>query len=240
MSLLSKYFNIIWTEAEAAYKQEILSLVEVNPAGRMVDLGCDNGEWTQRLARAMQVKNGNLYGIDLIPQRYKLAVQRGVNVSKSNLNNKLPYKDNFFSFVHANQVIEHLWQLDTFVSEVHRVLKKGGYAIICTENLASWHNIGALLLGYQPFSLTNISFTGAVGNPLALHNGELGGMREHGSWHHTRVLAFQGLVDIFNKHGFKVESATGHGYFPLPTVVAKFIVSIDPKHCAFPIVKIRK
>jgi hypothetical protein len=32
------------------------------------------------------------------------------------------------------------------------VLVRGGRTIVCTENLASWHNIAALVVGLQPFS----------------------------------------------------------------------------------------
>ena len=52
-----------------------------------------------------------------------------------------------FDVVHANQVIEHVFDLDRFVSEIKRVLAPGGRAIICTENIASWHSVAALFLG---------------------------------------------------------------------------------------------
>jgi len=80
--------------------------------------------------------------------------------------------DASFDVVHANPVIEHVFDLDRFVSEIKRVLAPGGRAIICTENLASWHNVAALFLGFQPFSTTNISETRPIGNPFALHVGD--------------------------------------------------------------------
>src|SRR6266545_1564047 len=69
-----------------------------------------------------------------------------------------------------------------------------GAAVVCTENLASWHNIGALALGYQPFSLTNVSDVRPIGNRFALHAGEA---PEHDeSWQHVQVLTMSGLRDI--------------------------------------------
>lgn len=56
-----------------------------------------------------------------------------------------------FDLVHANQVIEHLYETDLFIKEIYRILKKGGYAIISTPNLAGLHNIVSLILGKQPF-----------------------------------------------------------------------------------------
>ena len=240
--MIGQYFTTIWSNAEKKYKEKILDLIEPNKKGKMIDLGCDNGDWTIKLAKSMGVRKGNIYGIDVIEDRYIDAIKKGIIVKKSDLNKKFPFRNNEFDFVHANQVIEHLWDLDKFVSEIKRVLKKRGYAIICTENISSWHNIFAVTLGFQPFSVTNISFRGAIGNPLALHVQDSleEGMRAHGSWHHTRVLAYEGLRDIFVKHGFKVDYYGGLGYFPFPSLLANFLSLIDPRHTAFPVLKVRK
>lgn len=48
----------------------------------------------------------------------------------------------------SNQVIEHLYDTDNFVAEVHRILRSGGTAVVSTEKAASWHT-GSLLLGWQ-------------------------------------------------------------------------------------------
>lgn len=71
-----------------------------------------------------------------------------------------------------NPVIEHLFDTDNFVSESFRILKPGGYTIVSTVNLASWHNIFALILGYQPFDFANISIKGTIGNPFSLWKDE--------------------------------------------------------------------
>ena len=84
-------------------------------------------------------------------------------------NDRLPYDDESFDVVCSNQVIEHLARTDNFVSEILRVLRPGGYAVTSTENLASWHNIAALALGWQPFSLSNVSKVLGLGNPLAIY-----------------------------------------------------------------------
>ncbi len=57
-----------------------------------------------------------------------------MRVSKSDLNGPLPFESNHFDLIHANQVIEHLHDVDTFMSEIFRVLAPGGMVIISTEN----------------------------------------------------------------------------------------------------------
>jgi hypothetical protein len=106
--------------------------------------------------------------------------------------------------------------------------------VVSTENLAGWHNIVALVAGWQPFSLVNVSHqSGALGNPLALHRGESFPWE---SWEHMRVFAYRGLGELFSAHQLDVETIVGAGYFPLPARVGRW----DPRHAAFITVKARK
>jgi hypothetical protein len=116
------------------------------------------------------------------------------------------------------------------VGETRRVLAPGGTALICTENLASWHNVGAAALGYMPFSLTNISAKGPVGNPFALHMGEPG---QTDSWQHVHVLTLDGLVRIFEMHDFRVKHTFGAGYYPAFGKLARSLARLDPRHAHF-------
>jgi 2-polyprenyl-3-methyl-5-hydroxy-6-metoxy-1,4-benzoquinol methylase len=221
------------TKAYEKNRENILKLLEVNKKAKLLDLGCDDGEWTTELAKKIQTKD--IYGYEIIKERAKKAEEKGIKVNLGNLNKPLNYSNGMFDVVHANQVIEHLNNTDMFLEEICRILKPGGYSVISTENLSSWHNIFALLLGYMPFSLTNISLkTGAVGNPLAPHTGE--DFWEEDSWQHQRIFTIRGLKDLSVLHGFKFESVLASGYYPFGSLFSK----IDPRHSAFISVKIRK
>ncbi len=87
---------------------------------------------------------------------------------KADLNYKWPVKSEEFDVITSNQSIEHIWNTRLYISEIFRCLKPSGYAVVATENLASWPNILALLAGYQPFSTTNICGY-SLGNPLIWH-----------------------------------------------------------------------
>jgi hypothetical protein len=128
-----------------------------------------------------------------------------------------------------------VYDTDHFVAESRRILRPGGYTIVSTENLASWHNVAAALLGWQPFSLTNVSSVAlSIGNPLGVHRGE----RDHHprAWQHHRVFACRGLIELYEAHGFLVEAVLGAGYYPLPTEVA----TKHPRHAAFLTLKARR
>ncbi|MBU4348432.1 class I SAM-dependent methyltransferase [Patescibacteria group bacterium] len=164
MFLRKKLIHLV-DNAKNDNDKNILGLLEKNSNARLMDLGCDDGKWTLRLGEKVCTKN--LFGIDIVDKKIQEAIKKGIECKKVDLNNDLPFEDNYFDIVHANQVIEHIYDLDKFMSEIYRVVMLNGYVIISTENLASWHNIFSLLFGWQPFSATNY-LPGSIGNPLAL------------------------------------------------------------------------
>lgn len=97
-----------------------------------------------------------------------------------------------------------------------------------TESLASWHNIAALALGWQAFSLTPVSrVRQGLGNPLAnLRDGE---GEDINGWEHLRIFSYRGLAELFDAHGFVAVSVMASGYYPLPARVAH----LDRRHGAF-------
>ena len=222
--------NRMWAGAESTYRAKILDALAEDPTALLLDVGCDDGEWTERLRRKLRIPAGQVLGLEIVPDRAGLARARGFKVQVGDIDEPWPFADDSADVVHANQVIEHVRRLDHFVREARRVLTARGVAVVCTENLASWHNVGALLLGYQPFSLTNISERGSIGNPLALHLGEAAGGE---SWQHVHVVTLSALRALFEANGFRIESAWGAGYHPFTGRLAARLASLDPRHAHF-------
>jgi SAM-dependent methyltransferase len=221
----------LWEANEAAYRSRLLDAVSRAGGTRLLDVGCDDGEWTSEVAACLGSEPSEVTGIEIVEEPRTLAQARGYDVRAADLGQPWPFDDETFDVVHANQVIEHVHRLDHFVGEIRRVLAPGGAAVICTENLASWHNVGAVALGYMPFSLTNISQRGVVGNPFGLHDGEDVWRPE--SWQHVHVLTLDGLRSIFELHGFVVEEAFGTGYYPAWGRAGEALARRDPRHAHF-------
>src|SRR5882762_7958281 len=138
-------------EAASELNQEnIKELVAGHAPDRLCDLGCNDGGWTLEVGR----RSGHLHGVEIVLEQARLARGHGINAIVADLNQPLPYVDESFDLVHANQVIEHLDDVDMFLSEIYRILRRGGHTVISTENGSSWHNIGAAVLGWQIFSLS--------------------------------------------------------------------------------------
>lgn len=232
--MIKTFFRDMRNRAVMDHRRCILACLE--PSDReiaLLDCGCDDGEWT--LQAGARVGNARLYGIEIVEERRREAERKGIVARPGNLEEAFPFPDGFFDAVHANQVIEHLADTDRFIAEIRRTLKPGGYAVICTENLSGWHNIFSLVMGWQPFSLSNVSQKRfQIGNPLALHRDQ--GAESPKSWQHSRVFSYLGLREIFLVHGFDVERTLGSGYYPLPGLLGK----LDPRHAAFLTLKVRK
>jgi SAM-dependent methyltransferase len=125
-------------------------------ADHYLDLGCGNGSLTKYIANL--VRSSRVVGIDINPLALEKAKEAGIEVYRIDLNNEpLPFAGESFDLITAFELIEHLWNKDFFLKEVFRVLRKGGFFILSTPNLASWVNRILLLFGYLPLHY-DISF----------------------------------------------------------------------------------
>lgn len=232
-NFLRSYLQTIWHNSASVNNEILASLVESREHATILDLGCEEGSLIQERMKD-KIKHPIIHGIDIDGQKVKKAKKRGIKAIKADAQKPWPYKNNFFDIVTANQLIEHLSKTDLFLEEVFRVLKPKGYLLLSTENLSSWHNIFALILGWQAFS-QDISTRKPIGNPMRLI------AEQKPSWAlHVKIFTLKGLGEIIELHGLKVEKRFGAGYFPFPPALSRLLSSVDPIHAAFIGVRARK
>lgn len=229
---MKQFLEKMYAGAVDLNHRNIFGLFEKNAQAHFLDLGCDDGVLTKKMAERIGAKD--ISGVEIVEERIRQAEDNGVKVKNFDLNGTFDFENESVDVIHANQVIEHLHNSDNFIGEVHRILKKGGYAIISTENASSWCNIFASIMGWQIFSLTNFSSKKqGIGNPFSLHRD---GDVHLDSWNHIRIYNIRGLKEYFEAFDFKVEALRGAGYFPLPG----WIGNIDKTHCHFMTFKVKK
>lgn len=94
---------------------------------RLLDVGCGAGNMIHHLSRYGQVR-----GVEIDARPAAVARQRGYMVDLGDAGRSLAYPDATFDIVTALDVIEHNQDDLSFLREVHRVLKPGGYLVVTT------------------------------------------------------------------------------------------------------------
>lgn len=218
MKFINKLLQHVYVQAEQLNNQNIIqALRKTGPHSTLLDVGCWDGENTKIWARAAGAKN--VFGIEPVKKRWKNKFK--VFSIKADTN-KWPLKDNSVDCVVSDQVVEHLCDLDCFFAQAHRVLKPGGYIITSTNNLSSFHNIFALLMGWAPFDLTNSSsLKWGIGNPLATHRGESD--KRGRTWTHKTVYTAHWLMEWQRAYGFIPLEVYGAGLYPLPAILGRYV-----------------
>jgi len=219
-AIIKRYILYIANRAYIAHQLNLLKLSRLKSDPQLIaDLGCGNGYLSSRL-----FDSSKLIGVDINIQSLKDAKQRGLQVVCSDLNRSLPFRAKIFDIVFSDQVIEHLIDTDNFAQEIKRILKDDGIAIIGTENLASWPNVFALIIGIQPSSGPYISAKFKIGFHPVWSKVDFSYSCYTG---HNKVFAYRSLKKFFQLHGFTVLSSMGSGYYPLP---CNLLAKIDKLH----------
>jgi 2-polyprenyl-3-methyl-5-hydroxy-6-metoxy-1,4-benzoquinol methylase len=211
---------------ETLFRQSVLSALKTMRGEVLVDIGGFDGEYS--LLAGNTVGAQTIYCIDHDDTALRRAKKRGLIGIKADLNTTIPLASDMADVIICNQVIEHIAKTDFLVKEMARILKPGGKLLLCTPNLSSWHNIVALLLGYQPFSM-QISDAYYLGNRLHPLNGQV----IHEEQAHLRVFTHFSLTDLCLKYGFKLVKQEGVGFYPFSGGVAKWLARIDRIHSAY-------
>jgi SAM-dependent methyltransferase len=220
--------NRVFEASEAENRAAIVRIVQEHaPLPRVLDLGCYDGRFTRQLAEAARAEL--VAGVELLSEHAALACRRGVRVVLGDLNAPLPFAAGSFDLVHANQVIEHLQGTDRFLREAARVARPGGLIVVSTNNLASWHNVASLALGFQPHP-SHVSDEVHVGNPL---NGRDGVAHADAGQTHLRIFTGRALTELARYHGLEVVAMGASGYYPLPPRLARPLARLDRRHAAF-------
>lgn len=223
----------IFEDADRQIKEATLQLATpigsyFDWCGNFLDCGPGNCIFTEELVQ--RLGGPNAFVADYNERRRKIAVDKGWTARYSDCNEHIAYPDSYFDAIHAGQIIEHLCDTDTFVRELYRVLKPGGYCLISTPNLASWHNIVTLMLGQQP----HVAMVSDEIVRWKLADEEVDEPK------HRRIFTGPGLRMLLEHHGFMVEIIRGAGYYPFPGAMGQLMGRLDAAHCAYIVAKARK
>jgi len=155
----------------------VLEWLAPQPGERILDLGCGDGQLTQRIADSGSI----VTAIDASAEMVAAARQRGVAADQGPAES-LPYPDGSFDAVFSNAVLHWVRGQDEMMEQVRRVLRPGGRFV---AEMGGHGNIAAIRVAFAAV-LAKYGFA------------ELG---ERGNYYPTP----DAYSRLLNKHNFTVE-----------------------------------
>jgi len=167
-----------------------LDLVRPLPGASYLDIGCANGVLTRVYAE--RIGAAKVTGVDFVD----MEMGPGIRFEQANLDTRepLPFDAASFDVVTCMETLEHLHDTDHIVSEIRRILRPNGYAILAVPRLDALLNMAMLAVGYQPPAI-ECSLRMRYGSPDSSPR-----VSGHVS-HFTR----RALLELVRANGFSVE-----------------------------------
>jgi SAM-dependent methyltransferase len=147
------YYEDLWSELPEELEppdwelRRRFLLSGVRPADRSLDLGSGSGEFTAVLAGA----GAEVVGVEVAEAALARARSRHPELEfrLAPIDGPLPFDDGAFDLVWCSEVIEHVADTARWLSEVRRVLARGGRLLLTTP---SHGRLRLTLYGLEPFS----------------------------------------------------------------------------------------
>ena len=219
MIIPNKLRGILAKETAENHKRitELCTKYFKNKESKILDVGSGDGKLLDKIAKSTKINTKKFFCVEHDKIYIKKLENYGFSVKSFDLNTKFPYKNNSFDYVIANQIIEHLYFTDHFISEIRRILKPGGLIILSTTNLVAIHSRLLILFGFMPNSLH--PSTHIVGTLIKKKgNNPLYG--------HKSVFSGKALKEFTKVHRFKVLLYETQSILLLPKVLSKVICKV--------------
>jgi len=165
-----------------------VALALLDKGDKLLDVGCGNGT----LGYFAKSKYKEVYGIDISEIALKLSKERGLIVTKVNLNDEnIPFEDGYFDFVTCLDVIEHVLEPRDLIKEIRRVLKKEGALVVSTPNIRAYFHLFHLIVQGR-FPKTSDD-------------------RKHFDGGHLHYFTYKDIEELLQDQGFKIIGKYGTG-----------------------------
>jgi SAM-dependent methyltransferase len=247
-SILQRYLNYIYRDMVNKRLSGQIAHVQARPSAVYLDLGCHVGYNTDRVRQVVMPRQ--TIGLEFDPVSAVAAHARDIEAVCHDLNQPIPLAAGSVDIVTVYDVLEHLVETWQFITEVYRVLRPGGRVVIDSPNLAAWHNVFSLVLGYQPtsgphlVSIADSDFKVVASMHRRDHNLDdqvnLRTTNVSKMHRHIVVPAYRSLRRVLQQAGFEIENSWGYGYYPFPPVLSTWLCKLDISHAHHYLIKARK
>lgn len=201
---------------------EIRALDKINFIPPVLDIGCGDGVVAKLILSRRKIKKFDV-GIDMSQREVEKAIKSGA-YKKCIVANvyDLPFKNGTFKTVFSNSVIEHIPDLDLTITEISRVLKKDGEAILTVPS----KYLENYLIGGKVFG----NGYNKLFNKLIKHLN----LYDHREW--EKILAKHGLKLTYHSYYHTPNMIRAHeilAYLAMPFHIAKIFIGYWPVFPSF-------
>nr|WP_321358771.1 class I SAM-dependent methyltransferase [uncultured Draconibacterium sp.] len=114
-------------EIDAIEEKLIVNALKKVPTGKMLELGCGTGHWTELFVN----KGFDVIATDISDAMLRLAIEKNLSaeVLKADAG-ALPFKNESFDVVASVTMMEFVDCKETVLNEIYRVLKPGGHLLL--------------------------------------------------------------------------------------------------------------
>jgi len=143
-----------WFKARQHFILQVLKKATLNNHAAILDVGCSSGA----VLEFLKTKGfDNCTGIDISNEAVQNGKNRKLTIVQGSAD-QLPFSHNHFDCVIASDIIEHVQDDQQVISEIHRVLKTNGIAIIFVPAFHFlWSHHDVINKHYRRYTLTDIT-----------------------------------------------------------------------------------
>lgn len=184
---------------------EIVSGLENKPL-KVLDIGGGMGFFSSEIKNMYEKAEIVVADISRSALRVGRIKYKNLTFKHMDSEKNMSFNDGEFDLVISGEHIEHLKDVDLYLSEINRILGKKGYLLITTPNLASWFNRCLLLFGKQPFHLdpslvVTLPIFSLFGKtfPENLNSSPPGHLRLYTHDMFKKLLIYYGFIPVLSK-----------------------------------------
>jgi 2-polyprenyl-3-methyl-5-hydroxy-6-metoxy-1,4-benzoquinol methylase len=173
-----------WRKADPnrPWYSKALQLLPKIKDSSVIEFGSGNGE----LAEILRLKTKFLTCTDISKVYVNRLKKQGLKAYRLDFNQRFPFENSQFDGAVCLEVIEHIAQAESFLSEIYRLLKPKAWLIISTPNIAWW--------GYRLFAL--------LGQPP----------KKEG--YHLRFFTHHTFINLLQRTGFRIKKTASFTTIP--------------------------
>jgi len=101
---------------------------QIKPKSKLLEVGCGRGEFLRGFFRCGM----DVCGVDQSEMAKTICPEAEFKIA--NLEEEIPYENDYFDVVYSKSVIEHFYHPEKLVAQIYRVLKPGGLVITMTPD----------------------------------------------------------------------------------------------------------